>query len=176
MKYNGESESLRQAIQRVAGTWNKDIVSIIIAQVDSVNESDFTCDVTPIGGDATTSIPSVLLSAESEDGVSYIPEIGSTVIVAMSTRNTAFIIMYSSLSKIRFLDGSFDGLVKIQDLVDRLNNLENAFNQHLILYNAHTHGGVTSGMSATGATTPDTQILTQTTKQMIENTKITHGT
>lgn len=164
-----------KVIQRLAGTYLKDIISIYPCTVDSVDSDNRVCDCTPIGGEADTQLPGVQLCAENNNGLVVFPTVGSTVIVALSTRNTAFILLYSDVDKVQFMDGSYDGIVKVIDLTTKLNNLENAFNDHITAYNEHTHIGVTVGSGVTGITTPDTTHLTPTTQNEIENNLITHG-
>lgn len=179
-----ERKAIEMAVQKLAGTFQKDIVSIFVCNVDSVNEAARTCDCTAISGDADTQIPGVQLMAEVNDGMLLIPAIDSTVIVALSTRNTAFVLMYSDLDKVKiitatltqFNDGSFEGLVTVSSLTEKLNNLEDLVNDLISKYNTHIHTGVTTGAGSSG-TTPQTEpdSLTPTTQSEIENTRITHG-
>lgn len=169
-----DKRQISEAIQRLSGTFMQDSVKLFLASVDSVNEAERTCDVTPLTDNATTSYPSVLLMAESDDGVLIVPTIGSNVIVNVSKRGVAYVCMFSEVDKVtiitktltQFNDGSFGGLVKVQELVDKINRLENAFN-------THTHLGVTSGGSTSGI--PSSTITPITMKTDIENDKITHG-
>lgn len=150
------------SIQRLAGTYLKDIISIYACNVDSVDDGGRTCDCTPIGGDANTSLPGVLLCAENNNGFIIFPSVNSTVIVALSTRNTAFVLMYSDIDKVQFMDGSLGGMVITPKLVTRLNDIENKVNAI-----------ITWGASVTPplATSP----LIPTVSGDIENTLITQG-
>jgi hypothetical protein len=169
-----DKRQIKEAIERLSGTFMQDSVKLFLASVDSVNEAERTCDVTPLTDNATTSYPSVLLMAESDDGVLIVPTIGSNVIVNVSKRGVAYVCMFSEVDKVtiitktltQFNDGSFGGLVKVQELVDKINRLENTFNNHV-------HVGVTVGTASTGFTA--TPIAPITTKTDIENDKITHG-
>jgi hypothetical protein len=169
-----DKRQIKEAIERLSGTFMQDSVKLFLASVDSVNEAERTCDVTPLTDNATTSYPSVLLMAESDDGVLIVPTIGSNVIVNVSKRGVAYVCMFSEVDKItiitktltQFNDGSFGGLVKVQELVDKINRLENTFNTHV-------HAGVTSGGSSTAP--PSSTIAPITMKTDIENDKITHG-
>jgi len=169
-----DKRQISEAIQRLSGTFMQDSVKLFLANVDSVNEAERTCDVTPLTDNATTSYPSVLLMAESDDGVLIIPTINSNVLVNVSKRGVAYVCMFSEVDKVtiitktltQFNDGTFGGLVKVQELVDKINRLENTFNNHI-------HGGVTVGTAST--LVPATPIAPITTKIDIENDKITHG-
>ncbi len=166
-------------VQRLAGTYLKDLISIFACNVDSVNEPERTCDCTPIGSEANTALPGVLLSAENNNGFLCLPVVGSTVIVAISTRNTAFILMYSDIEKVQFMDGSLGGMVKVIDLVERLNNIEDKVNDIITEYNAHTHLAVDSVTSAPVTVSPTVSqvvgALTPTVRSDVENDLITQG-
>lgn len=183
---------ITEAIQRLAGTQLTDEVYILICTVDSVDVDGRTCDCTAVGGTAITDIPGVQLMAEVDDGALYIPAIGSTVIVVYSKRNVPYIALYSELSAlyyvvgdttlditnglIKFNDGSFEGLVKVVELTQKLNALENKVNDLIATFNTHVHGGVSTGGGSTATTaTPVTGTLTPTTQSEIENEKIIHG-
>lgn len=167
------AREITEAIQRIAGTYMKDAVSLFAATVSSVSESDRTCDVTPITDDADTDYPQVQLMAESSDGVLMLPKVGSTVLVAVNKRGVAYVAMFSELDKVvitspltQFNDGSYGGMVIIDQLVNKINRLETAFN-------THTHGGVSTGGGTTAV--PSSTISPITLKSDLENTLVTHG-
>ena len=84
--------------------------------------------------------------------------------------------MVSKVSEIQLNGTNYGGLIIVAELTEKLNNLENAFNTHLSLYNLHTHAGVTSGVSTTSpVVVPDTQTLTPTIDTELENTTVLHG-
>ena len=175
-----DKRQISEAIQRLSGTFMQDSVRLFLAEVDSVDEGQRTCVVTPINDNATTSYPDVLLMAEANDGILIVPAIGSTVIVNVSKRGVAYVCMYSDIDKLtiitstlttlvckatQFNDGSFGGLVKIQELVDKINRLENTFN-------THTHTVASFG---TPSSAPASLIAPITMVIDIENKTITHG-
>lgn len=160
----------------MAGTYLKDIISIIPCNVDSVDQNNRVCDCTPIGGDAATQIPSVQLCAENDNGLLVFPEVGSTVIVGFSTRNLAFVMLYSGVSNMQMLDGSFGGLVKVIELTIKINNLENLVNNILNVLKSTSIPLAPSGTypfaplyTALSDITPLTQ------RNDIENNLILHG-
>lgn len=117
----------------------------------------------------------VKLVAKNQVGFFIKPKVNSHVIVNVEA-DLSYVSMFSEVDEILLNGDSFDGLVKIQQLVDKLNNLENAFNQHLALYNAHTHAGVTSGGSSTAVPSAvDTNLLTPTQQIELENQTVKHG-
>ena len=180
------SDSNRQiieAIQRIAGTWGKDYINVIVARVikDSINETTLTCSVDPINDSSNVTIDNVLLSAEANDGLVQYPSANSIVLVAYGVKQQPFILMFSDIDKCRitidqcdfFIDkngiklfgDNFGGLVMVQALVNKINRLENTFNLH-----------IHSGGTISGSTGPSSlQVLPLTTQQDLENTKVKHG-
>jgi len=77
----------------------------------------------------------------------------------------------------QFNDGSFGGLVKVIQLTQKLNNLENLVNDFISKYNSHTHIlTLTTGTgTAAPTTTTEPATLTPTQQADIENTKVKHG-
>lgn len=182
------NRELRLAIEKLAGTHLKDVVSMLVCTVDSVDKDNQTCDCSPISGDAATSLPGVLLMAENDDGLVVFPAVDSTVVVALSTRNDAYVFMYSEIDELlitisngegakatkynikagsqQFNDGSFGGLVKITQLTTKLNNLITQLKAQLDL--------IATGIAAGGGSySPGT--LSQFSKTDYENDKIKHG-
>ncbi|MES2382599.1 MAG: hypothetical protein V4538_16240 [Bacteroidota bacterium] len=149
----GENDMIRELIQQLAGTFNVDVVTSFDCTVDSVNEDNFTCDVTAIGSNATTNVPEVRLASESNDGFKIIPKIGSTVTIIKTKRGVAYVSMFSDISKIIFMDGSLGGMVKVIPLVTKLNVLE-----------AHVNAikGVVSAIIAAGTSSPGTPVTNAT--------------
>ena len=74
-------------------------------------------------------------------------------------------------------NGSLGGLVKLNDLVNRLNLIENKVNSLIGKYNSHTHILTLSTGTGTAAPTATTEAgtLTPTQPQDIENDKIIQG-
>ncbi len=165
------NDDIREAIKGISKT--DDVLYSIVCTVAFVDEENNTCDCEPI--DETADLLDVKLIANTANGFLIIPTVGSMVIVTMTNKYTGYVSMFSEVAEIQLNGKNFKGLPKIEDLVDKLNNLENAFNQHLTLYNAHTHAGVTAGSSVTAIPTPDTQTLTPTQISDLENTTVLHG-
>lgn len=178
----GLNDQLKQAIQQLAGTHNKDDVMSFDCTVDSVSENDFECDVTAIGGTATTKIPSVRLAAEANDGFTLIPKVGSTVTVTITKNGLAYVSMFSDIDKVKavinktkivmedgkitFNDGSFNGLIKIDSQTLKLNQLVDQLQAQLAL--------IATGIAAGGGSySPGT--LSTFNKTDYENDKIIHG-
>ena len=179
-------KSIETAIQKLAGTYLKDLVSIILCTVASVDKPNRQCDCTPIGGDATTDLPGVLLCAENNNGLVVLPVVGSTVIVALSTRNTAFVLMYSDVDSIQFMDGSLGGMVKLLDpampgagILAHMNAIENKLNDFISKWNAFCVAYVPGSPSVTGLpatlTSSEETPVPITAQSDLENTLIKQG-
>lgn len=173
-----QNREIIEAIQRLAGTWGKDYMNVIVARVVSVDEDTLTCSVDPINDSSTVTIDNVLLSAEANDGLIQYPSNDSIVLVAYGVKQQPFILMFSDIYKCRITIGNCDfyidkdgiklhgdnygGLVKVDDLVDKINTLENTINQ--IAFWALT-------------VTPPLTInpIVPTTAAEISNSKVQHG-
>lgn len=177
---------VEEAVQKLAGTYLKDIISIQACNVEEVDKDNRTCYCTSIGGDAETDIPEVLLCAENNNGFLVFPTVGSTVIVALTTRNVPFVLMFSDVESVQFMDGSYGSIPKIKDpddanagLLKKINNIENKLNDFISKWNnfctSYLPGGPASvGSPATLASSEETE-LTITAEADISNEFITQG-
>lgn len=201
--------TIRRAIETLAGVKGEDKVSLVAAEVTSVNEAERTCSVQVLTGIGQTEIENVQLMASIDDGLLLVPTIGSTIIVSYSAYNQPFVSLFSELSKIllvagennasiqmdasgvvieiaetkllisdgltRFNEGNLGGLVKVIELTNKLNALENKVNDIISKFNSHTHILTLSTGTGTAAATanPVSGTLTPTNRGDIENTKIT---
>lgn len=144
-------------------------------KVKSVDEAAKTCVVSPLDGGADRL--DVRLMATGANGTYLKPAVDSVVAVVMVSDFTGFVAMYSELDSIQLLDGTYGGLVKVQDLVNKINAVEDKVNDILDKLKTHVHGGVTTGPGTTGTTPAFSTVsgLTNTSVPDIENPKITHG-
>ena len=183
--------SVKNAVQKLAGTFKEDTVQLIIGTVESVDEDKAICSV-KIQNDVT--LPNVSLQASICDGLLIIPVVDSTVYVLTSKYNTPLVIQWSDIDKFmlqvgdsylevnndgtfQFNDGSFDGLAKVGELVKKFNALENLLNGFITIYNSHTHTASSFGAPTTVPSAIESQQINPITQQRdIENDKIKHGT
>lgn len=114
--------------------------------------------------------------ATQENGILYTPKTDSFVLVVMLNNVQGYIVSYGEIENIKFGDGAFDGIVKVNDLVNKLNTLESDLNTIKQVFTTFapvpSDGG--AALKAAAATWAG-QTLTQTTTQDLENEKITHG-
>jgi hypothetical protein len=186
--------SIKAAIQAMAGTFGQDVVRINVAQVVSVDENKSTCTVRIKGVNQSVDVPNVNLQTGVCDGLQIIPVVGSDVLVITSTYNQSYIIQYSDVDKfylqvgdsemtinndgsMQLNDGSYDGLVKVQELTQKLNNLENLVNNILNTLKTTVIPLAPSGTYPFAPLYAATNPINPITQQSdIENNLITHGT
>lgn len=182
-----------EAVQKLSGTQLTDQVYFLACEVLSVDKSKRTCVCKSIDGIRDFEFPNVRLMADVDDGFLLIPEIGSTVFVTYSRRNDPIIVLFSAIKEVLLIsgdtsfsltadgivlnDGSFGGLIKIEKLVEKINNLENLVNDLIAKFNSHTHVLTLSTGTGTAAPTaaPETNQLSPTQRNELENEQIKHG-
>jgi hypothetical protein len=162
------NRNITDAILKTIG--NTDSVFYANATVISVNIASRSCICKIVSGKAEYTLPNVMLMAVVEDGVLFEPVLNSTVKVIFSQNIEPFICQYSEIenitidakTSIKLNDGSLGGMVKINALLSKLNNIENRLN--------------VIGTWAATVTPPLTvQPIIATMLQELENTKIKHG-
>jgi len=152
---------------------NQDIDHSFMAKVTSVN--GMLCNVTDDGYEYYD----VRLRA-SDNGNSNktmaVPTVGSWVVVSrIKNSDELFVSMISEVDEIFLRGGDFGGLVKIEELVNRLNAIEKAFNNLLNEYKLHVHTDPVSG-TTTSMTPPSTQgLISETQRSDLENKNVNHG-
>ena len=167
------SETLRDAIRKIVKDEFAETYGVPCI-VDNVDDLELLCDCTPINGDAT--FLDVRLQAGAGNGVVMLPTLGSTVIVQPINDVTGYVAYYSNLDSIKFLDGSYGGLIKIDDLVDKLNTIEDDINDLKTLFSTWVVVPSDGGAALkTISTDWSSKKLDNTEKIEIENDKITHG-
>ena len=139
--------------------------------VESINEQESTCVVRVINGDR---IEDVRLQQVKSSGMLMIPSESSAVMVGWSDKTTAFISLYSQIDRVEFQDGSNGGLIIIQELTNKINELVASVNEINSAIKTHTH---TSGGSGSPTTAPIGYTVgdaVEFTKEDYENTNFTH--
>ena len=182
------SQQIRKAIQQIVGGAD---AGYVLCTVDSVDVSKRTCNVTAVS-DFTASIPDVQIMAGVEDGMLLVPSVDSQVVICVADGCTPYVAMYSQLDKVLFVvgdmgvmvtndgvqinDGSLGGLIKIEDLVSKINTIEQDINTLKTVFSGWTPVSNDGGAALKAAAAAwFAQQLSQTTKSDIENTAVTHG-
>lgn len=126
--------------------------------------NDFTIDCSPIDGKAD--YLDVKLQTEQASGVLIIPKVGSIVMVEQVSSDTAYVSMVGEVDEVIFLDGNNGGMVKVSELVDKLNTLEERMFTH-----QHISAAPASITTVDPASNP---IIPQTQVAELANDKIKH--
>jgi hypothetical protein len=182
------------AIQKIAKTYNVDLVTIINATVESVDKDKRTCVVTPLSGQSDTPIEDVGLMVERNDGEFKIPSVGSTVGVVMSTQVDPYIISWSDLDEwyvvignttidlingtLKLGDGTDGGLIKIDDLKSQWDaNIQAIKAVFQTVFAAIDTSLTTAGgpAVAVSAYNPLAINIKELNKLTLENTTVKHG-
>ena len=152
-----------------------------VCTVVSVDETERTCICQPI--DDSAEIPKVRLQAifDQTVGILNVPKVGSYVIVTFIDKRNSFVSTFTELYKIlittdlvEFNGGSLDGLVTVNELVTKLNNLENDINNLKTAFSTWVTVPNDGGAALKTATaTWYAASLTPTVKADLENDKIT---
>lgn len=165
------SKDLRDALRSLVKPNNDGFAKV--CTVDSVDLTTLTCYCVPLNDDAD--IINVRLMANIDNGFLLIPEVDSIVVVSFLSDSSAYVSLVSKVSEVHLNGKNFDGLVKVNDLVQKLNNLENKVNTIISTYNAHTHVASSFGTPTTTPVALVTGTLTPTIKQDLENITILQG-
>ena len=176
----------------------KDIVgkerSVMLGSVVSTDENKGLCAVSPVGSEVTINDIRVRSLSDKGNGIYIIPKKDSKVLIEnIDGADNYHVLEYGEISKIIYKsstnklvidsendeilvnEGKNGGLIKIQDLVKKMNEVEKKLNTVISKFNSHTHSGVTTGGSVSG-TTPNLipGTLQPTKVNEIENKKVKH--
>lgn len=175
---SADAEEVRKAI--LAITENRIQLISEWCTVKTVN--DKTCDVI-FDDDDDLVIYDVLLGFD-KSGVVVKPKLNTYVLVLFinNTKNNGAVIMVQETDDIEIMGNEFGGLVKINPMLEKVNNLENEINelktiiQAIILSGTTSSGApVTNGSLAGYFGSYDASPIIPTQLNEIENTKIKHG-
>ena len=137
----------------------------------------FTAEVVKVTGDTCTvksddfemsDVAICAIGGASGNSLVVVPKVGSTVLVADlsdGTRRDLAIVKYTEIESITINGGNLGGLVKIQELTNKLNALVNKFN-------IHTHPAMLGESPVTVSVT--TSQADTFSKSDYEDTKIRH--
>jgi hypothetical protein len=165
---------IREAIRDMADK-NESVYSIPCLIIKkSIDKTELICDCSPVNGDAD--LLGVRLMAEKNTGFLIIPKDESLVLVTMINKHTGYVAMFSEVEEIQLNGDNYDGLVKINDLVNKLNALENLVNNILTTLKATTIPLAPSGTYPFAPLyTAFSNIAPITSKNDLENQTVLHG-
>ena len=163
---------IKNAIQRMAGTFNKQSITLTSGNVVSVDNTIRQC-VVLLDNDVEVSCK---LMASVGDGLYLIPSIDSTVAVIYGTYEDAYVIMCSDVDSISFKGSELGGLVKVIDLVSQLNTIQKGINDLKNIFTSWTPVPNDGGLALkTLLTTWANNLLNLTQRTDIENPNVSHG-
>jgi len=164
--------TIRDIIQQIVRA-TVDVDFGIPCEVFDYTEDGQTISCSPIDGRAD--FLKVRLQADPKSGALLIPKIGSIVIVEQTSHDSAFVSLFGELEEIIFLDGDNGGVVKVSELVEKLNNLESDINSLKQVFSTwpvtlNDGGGALKLAAADWYAQP----LIETTEQELENENFKH--
>lgn len=163
---------IKKAIKGLSETGDE--VYSILCTVKSVDLTAKTCYCLPVSGDADITDVSLIVNAQT--GFMIIPTVGSKVLVTMQNESTGYVGMYSQIDFIYLNGDSYGGLVKVADLVTKLNNLEKKVNTLITAMSSWVVNPTDGGAALkTIAATFYGSLLAVTTQSSIENTTVKQG-
>lgn len=187
---------LKDLFGKLSGNKSNMIVKYFDATVVSVDEDNGTCLVNSADGGQSFNNLKVRYMSELADGDENIPEIDSSVTILFTQITEPIIVSTSWLQRktitigdsvidikkdeIILNDASFGGLVKVEELVQKINNLESLVNDLQAKFLAWTPVSGDGGLALKTILTVTPPIwnnpnIVPTERNEIENTKIKHG-
>lgn len=175
---------LAVALQKLVRTLTRGN-TIVDGVVTLWHEDTFTVDIT-INGTPYTQVPTNVLVG-SQAAVYEVPVLNTKCLVAFryaGDNQQPQILKFDQVDKllincqtlVQFNGGENGGMVLAQQLVNKINNIENLLNDLIAKFNSHTHPIIvsTGSGSSTPTTTQETGLINPITQPSdIENTEIT---
>jgi len=173
-----EKGKLKDAIKKLSALSGEQYC--VVCTVDSVDLVENTCELTPVNGDAD--LQAVRLLSNNNKGFLIIPKVGSVVIASFLNDAVAYVSMFSEVDEIQLNGAGFLGIVKVTELVQKLNALEAIANQLIVAKNLIASAAVSSpGTPVTNATLAafitgiTVMPVTPTVVNNLQNTTVKHG-
>jgi len=157
--------------------WNKNKkYYLVVAKVEKVNDFTFSAKADNLIFDVN------FATVETAENSFYIePKVGSLALIGYTNNTDAYCLQVEKAEKIHiksseliFNNGTFGGLIKVEKLTQKLNELINEIRTMKLQINTHTHAGVMAGGSVTATPTPNTATFSNFNKSDYENDKIKH--
>lgn len=146
-----------------------------------VSLSDDLAELEPLNGDPNI-IGVKLLAGAADYPLKITPVLNSVVIATFLSNETAFISLYSEVETVEIRGGQFGGVTKVEEVVNKFNQLENKVNDLITKFNTHTHLYIAPSIPLPGPPVPtvpptvqETPIIGNTTVNDLENEKVKHG-
>jgi hypothetical protein len=146
--------------------------TIDVISMDSVDYYDGTSINT---ADYEASYLNIRLTSKQSNGFVINPTDGSLVTINLYNPTDGFVVSYSDIDSMQFINNTNAGLVKVIQLTAKLNTLENNMNALIAAYNAHIHVDSVTAVPTLTTSVPDLGgPIPLTLQSDIENTKVAH--
>jgi hypothetical protein len=166
---------IKTRLRNIVGT-GSGISAVFTAQVTAVNSN--TCEVLVDDNTMLTDVRLLAVINSETSNMLVTPKVGSYVLItdlSGGKLNDLAVLQFSEIEKITINGGELGGLVKIKELTEKLNALENDLNALKQVFSTWVPVTQDGGAALrTAATTWYGQSITVTTQQEIEDDKITH--
>ncbi len=154
-------------------------VQTLPAVVTAVDIDKATCDVEFLDKDLAPHRAVHLYAGTATDkGLLVIPKLKSFVYVSIVNNDSqwAFVALFTAIDEIRLRGNQYGGLIKIEELINRLNTVEKDINSLKTAFKSWVTAPNDGGAALkTIATKWYSSQLSLTDKKDIENDKINHG-
>ena len=148
-----------------------------LGKVTAVDESDMSCTVELLDDDVTL-YKVRINNIGSKEGFICIPSVDSVVVVSklQNSDQMHYVSMFSQIEVIMLNGDQYGGLVKVADLVSKINAIEQDLNNIKTVFSAWVPAPGDGGtVLKTAAATWYGQQITPTTENEIVNNKVKHG-
>ena len=164
---------IKEQLRKIVGM--DKIPMAILGTVVSIDTDEMTCEVEPVSGQANF-LDVRIMADNSTSGVLLKPAIDSIVIIAPQSEDIYYIALVGEVSEIWLKGEQYGGLVKVSDLVDRMNLIESDINTLKTAFSTWVTVPNDGGAALKGATaTWYGSQLVETTVSDLENENCKHG-
>jgi hypothetical protein len=170
----GEEQEIREAIEMMF----RAKIPLVASWFTVKSIEDTTCTIV-IDEENDLELEGILLAFNKSD-VAVKPKIKTDVLVVFTdgSRTNGIVIKCQETESIAIMGDEFGGLIKVEELVKRMNLIEDRINKMISTFDSHTHVSPPAPVNPVTTATPLPVMATpisQTQKTQIENPKIKHG-
>jgi len=165
-----EVTTIKEAIRSVIPDMNNYSVICTVSDIDLVK---CVCNCTPKDGGAV--LVNVRINASNKDGFKLIPKNNTDVVVTLINNTTGYVSMVSEVDEIHLNGVNYDGLVRVIELTDKLNALENKVNDLITACSSQVVTLAPSGTFPMASFFTSVTPLTPTIQTEIENITVKQG-
>lgn len=165
---------IKKALRGIVGIDN--LSTSELCRVVSVDEDEMTCEVISTDRITYTDVRLMADEVDSDKGFYLKPTVDSWVMITPQNESTYFVSMTSEVDEIWLRGNTNGGLVKVSDLVTKLNKLENDINTLKTAFTSwivvpSDGGAALKAITSTWAG----QQLTPTVANDLQSTTVKHG-